>query len=922
MANLILEGVRQNNLKDINLELPLGKAIVFTGPSGSGKSSLAFDTIYAEGQRRYMQSLSTYARQFLEKFKAPDVQRIANIPPTIALEQLNPVRNSRATVGTSTEIYDYLRLLFEKLGIDFCETCNLAMERRSLPQIFADLLERFKDQTLLIAFSKEMPDSKEMAEEVLKEHLRNGFSRALLKAEIQTVESLIQGKIPAGKEVSFLLDRIKLTEKEETRFTDALRTAMKMGGGAAQVIVDSKSEMVTTQSHCPKCHRLAPPKTSNVFSFNSPLGACQTCKGFGNTLEVDEELVVPNPNFSIARGAVDPFTKPSLRQWQKKLLEYCKTARIDADLPYRELPAEHKNLILDGDKKFKGVRGVFRILDEEKYKLRIRVFVSRYTSPFTCRTCQGTRLNPTALRVRVNGKNIAEVSALTLGECQAFIKNLKISDREREIAVDILRQIERRLSYLNTVGLNYLTLSRLSRTLSGGEYQRTLLATQLSQGLTDTMYVLDEPSIGLHPKDTQQLLKVLNQLRGLGNTLLLVEHDPEVILWGEHIVDMGPGSGSRGGEVVFSGSKEHFSISDCTTAQAVRTWKEECRRLQAKSQGTKSDQWLEIKGAAGNNLKSVDVEVPLKTLVAVTGVSGSGKSTLVVDTLYNALAKIFHGKSDRISRFGSLSGFEFLSGVELVDQSAIGRSSRSNPITFIKGYDEIRALFAQTRESVAKKFTPGHFSFNVAGGRCEECEGEGRVSVDMVFMEDVWIPCQTCDERRFKPSVLAIRVRGKNIDDVLKMTVEEAFSFFQGIPSLRAKLALLAEVGLGYLKLGQPGYTLSGGEAQRLKIARELAGGSMRRPATLFILDEPTTGLHFNEITRLIQVLRRLIAGGHSVIVIEHNLQMICAADYLIDLGPDGGGQGGQVVAVGTPKELADKKLPHTGHYLAEILNP
>jgi len=930
MRNLILEGVRQNNIKDIDVEIPLGQAVIFTGPSGSGKSSLAFETIYAEGQRRYMQSLSTYARQFLEKFRAPEVDKISNIPPTIALEQFNPVRNSRATVGTSTEIYDYLRLLYGKLGIEYCATCNIPMERKSLPQIYTDIVEKFAKQTLLVAFRKELPSSVDSTKELLKEYLRTGFSRVISKGEVQSVEDFLQGKIPVGKEVCIVLDRIRVPEKgvedgTQTRITESITVAMKMANGLAELLVeDGKSwktaDTVTTLNRCPKCHDLAQPKSANVFSFNSPLGACQTCKGFGNTLEVDEDLVVPNANLSIARGAIDPFIKPSLRQWQKKLLEYCKTNRIDADLPWKELPAAQKKQVFDGDKKFKGVRGVFRMLDEEKYKLRIRVFVSRYTSPFTCPTCHGTRLNPTALRVRVGTKNIAELCALTLGNLEAYLQALSFTSRDREIAADILRQIERRLSYLNTVGLGYLTLSRLSRSLSGGEYQRILLATQLSQGLTDTLYVLDEPSIGLHPKDTKQLLKVLDQLRSQGNSLIVVEHDPEVIEWGEYVVDLGPGSGSRGGEIIFAGSRERFAISDTTTAKAVREWKAECRKLQSKSALKKPDQWLEIKGAAGNNLKNVDVEIPLKSLVAVTGVSGSGKSTLVVDTLYNALAKVFHGKSEKISRFASLSGFEYLSGIELVDQSPIGKSSRSNPITFIKGYDEVRALFAQTRESVGKKLTPGHFSFNVAGGRCEACEGEGRVNVDMVFMEDVWIPCEVCDSKRFKPTVLAVRIRGKNIDDVLSMTVEEAFTFFAGTPSLRAKLALLAEVGLGYLQLGQPGYTLSGGEAQRLKIARELAGGSAKRAATMFILDEPTTGLHFNEITRLIHVLRRLIADGHSVLVIEHNLQMICAADYLIDLGPDGGDQGGQIVAVGTPKELAAMKKPYTSEYLAEIL--
>lgn len=929
-TNLILQGVRQNNLKDFDLELPLGKAIVITGPSGSGKSSLAFETIYAEGQRRYMQSLSTYARQFLEKFRAPLVEKIQNIPPTIALEQFNPVRNSRATVGTSTEIYDYLRILFEKIGLEYCEKCNIPMERLSLPQIFERLIEKSAGETVLVTFKKTLPETDASAIEVLKESLRTGHSRAVVKKEVIGIEDLLKQKGLGGKTLHIVLDRIKLPAKEnnetaQTRVTEALRTAMNLGGGTADVLKeeDKKYESAgdfTTQSRCPKCARTAAPKGATSFSFNSPLGACQTCKGFGNTLEVDEELVVPNAGLSLARGAIDPFTKPSLRQWQKKLLAFCDTARIDKDLPYKELPADQKKLIFDGGKKFIGVRGVFKMLEEEKYKLRIRVFVSRYTSPFLCKTCRGTRLNEGALRIRINGKNIAELCDLTFEQCHEFLRTLPLSPREGLIAADALRQIERRFDYLNTVGLGYLTLSRLTRTLSGGEYQRILLATQLSQGLTDTMYVLDEPSIGLHPKDTAQLLKVLNRLRALGNSLVLVEHDPEVIEWGEYVVDMGPGAGSRGGSVVFSGSRERFLISDCETSKSVRAWREECKRQLMKTPAKAPEQWLEVKGAAGNNLKGVNVDIPLKSLVAVTGVSGSGKSTFVVDTVYNALAKIFHGKSEKIARFQSISGFEFLSSVELVDQSPIGKSSRSNPITFVKGYDEIRQLFAQTREAAAKRFTPGHFSFNVAGGRCEECEGEGRVNVDMVFMEDIWIPCQVCDEKRFKPAVLAIKYRGKSIDDVLRMTIEEAFTFFQAVPSLRAKLALLHEVGLGYLQLGQPGYTLSGGEAQRLKIARELAGGTAKRAATLFILDEPTTGLHFNEITRLISVLRRLITQGHSVVVIEHNIQMICAADYLIDLGPDGGNHGGRVVAVGTPNELAQKKLPHTGLYLSELL--
>lgn len=930
MNDLILKGVKQNNLRDFDLEIPLGKTVIVTGPSGSGKSSLAFDTIYAEGQRRYMQSLSTYARQFLEKFRAPLVDKISNIPPTIALEQLNPVRNSRATVGTSTELYDYLRLLFEKMGIEYCETCDVPMERISVHEMSLKLSERTAGEALLICFEKTLPAQADGGPEFLNDMLRSGYSRFLLGGEVKNVEESSSDKKIYKKTVYFIVDRLRVAGPQDegflTRVSEALTRAMDFGGGLAFLFVDKDGkykevDTYTNQSRCPKCKKRSIPKSAISFSFNSPLGACENCKGFGNTLELDEDLVVPNPKLSLAQGAIDPFTKPSLRTWQKKLLAFAKSNRIDADVPYKDLPAAQRKLIFSGAKGFRGVQGVFDLLNEEKYKMRIRVFVSRYTSPFTCPKCTGSRLNASALRVKVGEKSIAEVCDMTLTNCETFFKNLKIKPQDKESFAEVLRQIERRLDYLNTVGLGYLTLSRLSRSLSGGEYQRILLATQLSQGLTDTMYVLDEPSIGLHPVDTQRLLLVLNRLRALGNSLLVVEHDPEVIEWGEHVLEMGPGSGTRGGNVVFMGSHERFLLSDSASAYAVKNWREECKKALERNVGAPPTKFITVEGASGNNLKDVDVEIPLDKLVVITGVSGSGKSTLIVDTLFQALSKMFHGKSEKISRFKAISGFEFLSSVELVDQSAIGKSSRSNPITFVKGYDEVRSLFAETREAASKKLTPGHFSFNVPGGRCDVCEGEGRVRVDMVFMEDIWIPCQTCDEKRFKPHVLAVKYKGKSIDDVLRMTVEDAFDFFQGIPSLRAKLALLREVGLGYVQLGQPGYTLSGGEAQRLKIARELTGGSASRSSTLFILDEPTTGLHFNEVSRLITVLRRMVAAGHSVVVIEHNLQLICHADYLIDLGPDGGEQGGNVVAMGTPKEVALRNLPNTSRYLFEILS-
>ncbi|MFM8269380.1 MAG: excinuclease ABC subunit UvrA, partial [Pseudomonadota bacterium] len=794
---------------------------------------------------------------------------------------------------------------------------------------FSKLCSEFSQRTLLIGFEHTIAKDSESRKTFLEDMLRSGYSRVIIDESVQSLESLLTlKKLPKSPWV-FVVDRLKLPPSPEpsslTRFTESIKSALEFGRGLAQLLLEKEGKYqsvscFTPLTHCPKCKLSSPPKKAISFSFNSPLGACETCKGFGNTLEVDEQLVIPDGRLSVSQGAIDPFTKPSLRHWQKKLLEFCKSERIDVDLPFKVLPPEARVKIFKGHKKFVGVKGVFDLLNEEKYKMRIRVFVSRYVSPFECTTCHGSRLNTNALSVKVSNKNLADLFEMTVGELLFFIQTLKLSKKEAKICEDIIQQLLRRLNTLNTVGLGYLTLARQTRTLSGGEYQRILLGTQLSQGLTDTLYVLDEPSIGLHPQDTQKLLSVLKNLKDQGNTLVIVEHDPEIIEWGDFIVDMGPGSGSKGGALMFSGARAPFLKHPGYTAKAVRDWREECRDSLLRKIAPLSNEWLDVQGASGNNLKNIHVKIPLTSLVAVTGVSGSGKSTLIVDTVYQALSKLFLGKSDKIAKFESISGFEHLSGVELVDQSPIGKSSRSNPITFIKGYDEIRSLFAHTPDAQRKKFGPGHFSFNVASGRCETCDGEGRVKIDMVFMEDVWVSCATCDGKRFKKSILAIRYRNRNIDDVLRMTIDEAYEFFIGITSLRTKLALLREVGLGYLQLGQPGFSLSGGEAQRLKIARELSQASSSTGSTLFILDEPTTGLHFHEISKLIGVLRRLVSHGHSVIVIEHNLQLICASDYLIDLGPDGGSGGGTVVAVGTPKELAQKKLPQTGKYLSDIL--
>ncbi|NBT58363.1 excinuclease ABC subunit A, partial [bacterium] len=698
--HLILRGVKQNNLKNIDLEVPLHQSIIITGPSGSGKSSLAFETIHAEGQRRYMQSLSTYARQFLEKFKAPLAEQIINIPPTVALEQVNPVRNSRATMGTTTEINDYLRLLFEKIGTPYCSSCQLPMVTLSFEQEFSKLCKENPQKTLLIGFEHPVVKDAEARKIFLEDMLRSGYTRMIVDENVESVEGFLSQKKLSKGPWLFVVDRIKLPRTSDpsqlTRFTESMKNAVGLGSGLAQLLIENENKYklissFTPQTHCPKCKGTSGPRKAISFSFNSPLGACETCKGFGNTLEVDEQLVVPDVRLSLSQGAIDPFTKPSLRHWQKKLLEFCKAEKIDLDLPYKDLSPEARSKVFKGHKKFIGVKGVFDLLNEEKYKMRIRVFVSRYVSPFECTTCRGSRLNSSALSVKVAEKNLAELFEMTLGELLGFFETLKLSKKDQSVCEDILQQLHRRLTILKTLGLGYLTLARQTRTLSGGEYQRILLGTQLSQGLTDTLYVLDEPSIGLHPQDTQKLLGVLKTLRDQGNTLVIVEHDPEVIEWGEYIIDMGPGSGTKGGSLIFSGTRSKFLAHPGYTAKAIRDWKDDCRDSLLRKIPPLSDEWLDVQGARGNNLKNINVKIPLNSLVAVTGVSGSGKSTLIVDTVYQALSKLFFGKSDKIAPFDSISGFEHLSGVELVDQSPIGKSSRSNPITFIKGYDEVRA---------------------------------------------------------------------------------------------------------------------------------------------------------------------------------------------------------------------------------------
>ncbi len=955
---LVIRGARTHNLKNVDLTLPAGQLIVFTGVSGSGKSSLAFDTIYAEGQRRYVESLSAYARQFLERMEKPDVDRIDGICPSIAIRQKNSVRNPRSTVGTVTEIHDYMRLLYARVGRTICRKCGQEVIRETAEVVANRLLALPEGARLLLGFDLPVmtmgaddrdqdtrgADDAEIADlglsaaepsvpsgmgsdsapSVALENLRRkGFGRLLIGDQAVTFEDVDPAVLKKLTMLRVVVDRIKVAADARTRITDSVETAYAEGGGAAWAIeLPEGGAPVTHQFserfECRTCGIAYEDPQPRLFSFNNPFGACPTCHGFGNIIELDQELVVPDQQKSINQGAIEPWTKPHYRSHLAELKRAAKGGGVRLDVPWRDLTEKEIAFVMDGDgDDFEGVRGFFRWLERKKYKVHVRVFLSRYRGYLTCPDCGGTRLRREARDVHVGGVTIDKASGRTVREAEKFFADLQLTEKEAAIADKVLKEIRRRLGFLRDVGLDYLTLDRLSSTLSGGEAQRINLATSLGSALVGTLYVLDEPSIGLHTRDNERLIAILRQLRDQGNTVIVVEHDADMIAVADHLVDMGLGAGEHGGRVVYSGTLEGL-INEPRSLTAKYLRGELSIPIPA-SRRKGAPQRIRLFGATEHNLKGVDIEIPLNALTCVTGVSGSGKSTLVHDVLYAALKRAKGDWDRKVGAHQRLEGHEYVSDVVLVDQTPIGRTPRSNPVTYLKAFDPIRELFAATKDAKSRGLTASHFSFNVPGGRCEACQGEGEVRVEMQFLADVFVPCEQCDGRRFKSQVLDVRYRGKNVTQVLDMTVREALTFFGSTPKVLRRLQVLDEIGLGYLRLGQPATTLSGGEAQRIKIAAHLSSHAGER--LLYSLDEPTTGLHFDDIAKLLAAFRKLLEAGHTLVVIEHNLDVIKVADWIIDLGPEGGEDGGRVLAMATPEQVAHNPASHTGKYIREVLS-
>ena len=947
-----LTGVRQNNLKNIDIDLPLGEMTVITGVSGSGKSSLAFDTLYAEGSRRYMESLSTYARQFLEKLPRPEVEAIHNVPPAIALEQRNSIVNNRTTVATMTEIYDYFRLLYASVGRQLCRNCGHdAVQMNDAESITAKLLA-LPDGTRLYLLAKlpavepTVASEEEIAKETKKEKkkrvkkeanqsvfagqelFKRGYQRLLVNNEVVDL-STAEGQIfiPETEEAFVLVDRVAITQStrdDRARLFDSVEQALSVGEGSLEArSPDGAFRLRATAGYaCADCGEPHLPPNAALFSSNSPLGACQTCSGFGEVLEIDEELVVPDRARPLRDGAVDPLSKPSYQDWEKEMLRAMDKQRgVPPGTRYKDLKEADRKFLWEGGGNFPGIKGYFEQLKPYKYKLHVRVFIRRYQTLHTCPDCRGSRLAEAPLRFRVAGKNIAELLDLTMGEAFRWFKEADLTPTERKKVKEVLRQVCDRLEFLNLVGVHYLKMNRKGNTLSGGEYQRISLASQLGSKLSNTLYVLDEPSIGLHPSDTDKLIQVMHALRDHGNTLVVVEHDTSVMKSSDFLVEVGPLAGTEGGTIVAAGPRAEFLRK--RQSLTARYLSGELKLVPPRMRRKGNGQFLEVKGAREHNLKNVDVKIPLGCLVGVTGVSGSGKSTLIHDTLYKALARtVLHEAipSHEVGKFDSMTGWENISNVLLLDQTPIGRSSRSNTATYLKMYDEIRRLMAAQAGSARRHLTPTDFSFNVDGGRCATCKGEGFVEVDMHFMADVRLICDDCQGKRFKKHVLEVEYRGKNIDQILGTTVKEAKELFAESKVIVEKAALLEEVGLGYLQLGQAVSSLSGGECQRLKIAATLDEQKGDKNATLYIFDEPTTGLHVHDVKRLMDVFHRLVERGNTVLFIEHNMDLAVQADWLIDVGPGGGDAGGKIVATGTPEQVAKAKGSVTGPYLGETL--
>jgi excinuclease ABC subunit A len=914
--DLIIEGARQNNLKNISLQIPHNRVTAITGVSGSGKSSLAFDTIFAEGQWRYVESLSAYARMFLDKVARPDVDRVTNVRPAIAIEQKNQVRTARSTVGTTTELSDLLRLLFAKIGRPTCPDCR--QEARSFhPHTVAeDLLGRFPDARAMVLQPITRP-SAESEQSVVESLLVRGYTRIKADDEILDLHEGKPTELHTYTTLYVVLDRLVLRTDNRSRLVEAVETSFREGDGRCAVdVIGHGMHAFSSSFLCQGCGRAFESLRPVLFSFNHPLGACPECKGFGNVLRYDPDLVIPDHTKSLAEGAIEPWSKPGTDWWQKQMLAAMKRDRVDITVPFKALSKVTQERLWQGDQSFDGINQFFAYMESKRYKLHVRVLLSRYRTPFDCPACHGTRLKPDARWVKIAGRDIHELTEQTIEGLLKWVEALVLRPFEQDIAGEILQQLKAKLGFLLRVGLGYLTLARLTKTLSGGEAQRVSLANQLGARLVGTLYVLDEPTIGLHARDTDLLAGILSDLAAVGNTVIVVEHDRRMIESADYIVEMGPHAGDQGGRVVCAATTEAFRAdSQAITARYLRG---EDAIPVPKSRRSGTGKLVVLAGAAEHNLKELFVRLPLGMFICVTGVSGSGKSTLVEDTLYRALARAFRVASLPMGRFKAIKGLEHLKGVRLIDQQPIGRTPRSNPVTYLKAFDEIRQLFASERDALRQGFTPGHFSFNAPGGRCERCEGSGVEKLEMYFFEDIYAPCEVCDGQRFKPDVLAIRYRGKTISEVLAMSVDEAVLFFHGSPKLQARLHLLTSMGLGYLRLGQSATTLSGGEAQRLKVAAELKDSSAKD--LLYILDEPTTGLHFDDVKKLLGVLHKLVNAGNTLVVVEHNLDVIKSADWVIDLGPEGGAAGGHIVAEGRPEQVAKVQASHTGRFLAKVL--
>ena len=936
MEKIIVKGARAHNLKNIDVEIPRGKLVVLTGLSGSGKSSLAFDTIYAEGQRRYVESLSAYARQFLGQMEKPDVDAIEGLSPAISIDQKTTSRNPRSTVGTVTEIYDYLRLLFARIGRPVCPTHGIEIESQTIEQM-VDRLLAYPERTKMQILAPIVSGKKGTHAKTLEDIRKQGYVRVRIDGEMRELTEDIELEKNKKHSIDVVVDRVVIKDGIASRLADSLETALKLADGKVVVDVIGEGELLFSEKHaCPYCGFSIGELEPRLFSFNSPFGACPDCDGLGVKLEVDLDLVIPNDELTLKEHAIAPW-EPQSSQYYPRLLEaVCRHYGIPMDVPVKELPKEQLAKILYGSggepiyfrytndfgqvrEQYIAFEGVVRNI-ERRYRETssdyIREQMEKYMAEQPCPTCQGYRLKKESLAVLIGGKHIGEVTAMSVTEALAFFDGLELTEKEAQIARLILREIRDRLGFLQNVGLDYLTLSRSAGTLSGGEAQRIRLATQIGSRLTGVLYVLDEPSIGLHQRDNDRLIATLKSMRDLGNTLIVVEHDEDTMLAADYLIDIGPGAGIHGGEVVAAGTPEEVMDNPNSLTGQYLSGK---KFIPIPAERRRPDgRWLEVVGAREHNLKNISVNIPLGTFVAVTGVSGSGKSTLVNEVLYKALAQKLNRAKAKPGEHRDIRGLEHLDKVIDIDQSPIGRTPRSNPATYTGVFDDIRDVFASTNEAKVRGYKKGRFSFNVKGGRCEACHGDGIIKIEMHFLPDVYVPCEVCHGKRYNRETLEVTYKGKNIADVLDMTVEDALDFFASIPKIKRKLETLYDVGLGYMKLGQPATTLSGGEAQRVKLAAELHRRSNGR--TLYILDEPTTGLHVDDIARLLDVLHRLVDNGDTVLVIEHNLDVIKTADYIIDLGPEGGDRGGQIVAVGTPEEVAEVEASHTGRYLKPIL--